>query len=201
MLPQSLIKFIELFSRVPGIGPRQAHRIAFWLLKKDKGFIYSYSFSLKDLADKVGICSQCFFVFEKQTENDQNICHICQNPKRDSSLLTLVEKETDLISLEKTKKYQGLYFILGGLFSAIGKNGQEIRIKELIQKLKNNPQIKEVILGLSHTAEGDLTAMELEKLLSQFNLRITRLGLGLPRGAEIEFADEDTLTNAIERRR
>ncbi|MEW5805221.1 MAG: recombination mediator RecR [Patescibacteria group bacterium] len=203
MLPDSLKKFIESFSKIPGIGPRQAQRIAFWFLKKNKNLIYSYAFALKDLADKTAICPKCFFVFEPNSgPNRLNFCQICRNPSRDKTILTLVEKETDLISLEKTKKYQGLYFILGGLFSPLKKsNGQEIRIKELLERLKNDSSIKELVLGLSHTAEGDLTAMELEKLLSPFNLKITRLGLGLPRGAEIEFADEDTLTNALTSRR
>ncbi len=199
MLPKSLTKFIELFSKIPGIGLRQAHRIAFWFLKKD---IHAYSLALKGLADNVVVCQQCFFVFEKEPAGNAATCQICRDPKRDSKTLAIVEKETDLITFEKTKKYNGLYFILGGLFSPSGKNGSEIRLQELLQRIKNDAKLSEIILALSHTAEGDLTVMELEKIFSQFkNLKLTRLGLGLPRGAEVEFADEDTLGNAIERRK
>ncbi len=208
MLPKSLTKFIELFSKVPGIGLRQAHRIAFWFLKKD---IRAYSLALNDLADNVAVCQQCFFVFEKAPSASSGqvpsspleaICQICRNPERDPNILAIIEKETDLITFEKTKKYNGLYFILGGLFSPSGKNGSEIRLQELLERIKNDARLSEIILALSHTAEGDLTVMELEKIFSQFkNLKITRLGLGLPRGAEVEFADEDTLGHAIERRK
>lgn len=208
MLPKSLTKFIELFSKVPGIGLRQAHRIAFWFLKKD---IRAYSLALNDLADNVAVCQQCFFVFEKapsassprhnsgQTGQEPlSICQICRDPERDPKILAIIEKETDLITFEKTKKYNGVYFILGGLFSPSGKNGSEIRLRELLERIKNDAKLSEIILALSHTAEGDLTVMELEKIFSQFkNLKITRLGLGLPRGAEVEFADEDTLGHAI----
>lgn len=208
MLPKSLTKFIELFSKVPGIGLRQAHRIAFWFLKRD---IRAYSLALNDLADNVAVCQQCFFVFEKAPSASSGqapsspleaICQICRNPERDPNILAIIEKETDLITFEKTKKYNGLYFILGGLFSPSGKNGSEIRLRELLERIKNDTRLSEIILALSHTAEGDLTVMELEKIFSQFkNLKITRLGLGLPRGAEVEFADEDTLGHAIERRK
>ncbi len=204
MLPKSLTQFIELFSKVPGIGLRQAHRIAFWFLKKDS---LTYAQALKDLAEKVKICPQCFFVFDRverdsAPQNVHNLCTICSDEKRDRSTMAIVEKETDLITLEKTKKFNGLYFVLGGLFSPVGRNGHEIRLKELLERTKNDSGLKEIILALSHTAEGDLTVMELEKIFSQFkNIKITRLGLGLPRGAEVEFADEDTLGNAIQSRR
>lgn len=200
-MPKSLNRFIELFSKVPGIGLRQAHRIAFWFLKKN---IRAYSQALKDLADNVAVCPQCFFVFDSSinTEQPTTACPICRDEKRDRQILAIVEKETDLISFEKTRKYNGLYFILGGLFSPTGKNGHEIRLPELLQRIKDDSKLSEIILALSHTAEGDLTVMELEKIFNQFkHLKITRLGLGLPRGAEVEFADEDTLGNAIERRK
>lgn len=196
MLPESLTKFIELFAKVPGIGLRQAHRLAFWFLKKNPR---AFALALNDLALKVAICEKCFFVFEKNTNT---LCPICKDLKRDQTTLAVLEKETDLISLEKTKKYLGLYFVLGGLFSSTGRNAHEIRLTELTQRIKTDTNLKEIILALSHTAEGDLTVMELEKIFSQFkHLKITRLGLGLPRGAEVEFADEDTLGQAIERRK
>ncbi|KKS06697.1 MAG: hypothetical protein A2418_02640 [Candidatus Brennerbacteria bacterium RIFOXYC1_FULL_41_11] len=202
MLPKSLENFIELFSKVPGIGLRQAHRIAFWFLKKNS---LAYSQALKDLAEKVRVCQKCFFVFDPSTNSGKDIfstCPICRDEKRDRLILAIVEKETDLITLEKTKRFNGLYFVLGGLFSPTIRNGHEIRLKELLERIKNDKNLKEIILALSHTAEGDLTVMELEKIFNQFkSLKLTRLGLGLPRGAEVEFADEDTLGNALSSRR
>jgi recombination protein RecR len=200
VVPEPLKKFIDLFAKIPGVGLRQAHRVAFWFLKHDKAFLYAYGFSLKDLADKVSVCQQCFFVFEKKEEN-QSVCAICSDKSRDHATIAIVEKETDLISIEKTKQYRGLYHVLGGLISPDEHNNHDLRLNELIERLKYNPQTKEIILAVSHTAQGDLTAMELEKLLKPFNIKITRLGLGLPRGAEVEFADEDTLSYAIQSRK
>lgn len=151
------------------------------------------------MAEKLAVCQQCFFVFEKKKETD-TLCAICSNPNRDPSSVAVVEKETDLISIEKTKQFNGLYHVLGGLFSPEETNNQDLKIKELILRIKNNPNIKEIILAISHTAQGDLTAMELEKILKSYPVKVTRLGLGLPRGAEVEFADEDTLSNAIKSR-
>ena len=200
MLPTTLKKFIELFSQVPGVGLRQAQRIAFWFLKHNKGFIYGYGLALKDMAEKLAVCEQCFFVFEK-TVTEEKLCQICRDPKRDSAKIAVVEKETDLISLEKTKNYSGLYHVLGGLLIPDENNNHDLKIRELLERIKANPQTTEVILAISHTGQGDLTAMELEKLLRSLPVKITRLGLGLPRGAEVEFADEDTLTNALNARR
>ena len=199
MLPESLKRFIELFSKIPSIGPRQAQRIAFWFLRHDKNFIYSYSFALKNLADNLKVCPQCFYVFENNS--NENLCEICRNPNRNNKLIAIVEKETDLITIEKTKKYNGLYHVLGGLVLPIENNLEDLRIKELINRLRNNPQTEEVILAFSHTASGDLTALELEKILKNFKVKVTKLAIGLQRGAEVEFADEDTLINALENRK
>lgn len=201
MIPRSLSRFIELFSKIPGIGPRQAHRIAFWFLKHDKNFLYSYGFALKDLADKIRVCSQCFFVFEAMPNDQETLCMICRSKTRDATRIAVLEKETDLLSIEKTKQYNGLYHVLGGLFSPIEGNNHDLKVAQLVERLRTNPQTQEVILGFSHTAEGDLTAMEMERILKNFPVKVTRLGLGLPRGADVEFADEDTLGNALKSRR
>ena len=207
MLPTTLKKFIELFAQIPGVGLRQAQRIAFWFLKHNKGFIYGYGLILKDMAEKLAVCGQCFFVFEKSPTAEERLCQVCRDPKRDNTQIAIVEKETDLISLEKTKNYRGLYHVLGGLRTPEEDNNHDLRIHELLERIKNNPQTAEIILALSHTSQGDLTALELEKLLKNLPaqagrlIKLTRLGLGLPRGAEVEFADEDTLTNALQSRR
>ncbi len=201
MIPRTLSRFIELFSKIPGIGPRQAHRIAFWFLKHDRNFIYSYAVCIRDLADKIRVCSQCFFVFEAAPNDSQALCAICRDAARDQTRIAVLEKETDLLSIEKTKKYNGLYHVLGGLFSPIEGNNHDLKIQQLVQRLRANPQTQEIILGFSHTAEGDLTAMEMERILKSFPAKVTRLGLGLPRGGDVEFADEDTLGNALQSRR
>ena len=200
MIPEPLKKFIDLFAKIPGVGLRQAHRIAFWFLKHNQAFIYAYSFRLKEMADTLAVCRQCFFVFEKKSETD-GLCAFCSDKSRDHTLIAVIEKETDLISLEKTKQYRGLYHVLGGLVSPDEHNNHDLRLQDLSKRLERNPQTQEVILAISHTAQGDLTSMELEKLLKPFPVKISRLGLGLPRGAEVEFADEDTLAYAIQSRK
>jgi recombination protein RecR len=200
MLPQPIKRFIDLFARLPGIGPRQASRIAFWVLRRGRNEVRSYQLAIQDLAEKVEVCPQCFFVFENGNAN--TLCAICRNPSREQNVIAVVEKETDLVSIEKTKRFNGLYHILGGLISPIDDEANKyLKVPQLLKRIEDSSGgIHEVILAFGHTTEGDLTVMELEKILRPLGITITRLGLGLPRGAEVEFADEDTLANAIERR-
>jgi recombination protein RecR len=153
--------------------------------------------SISNLKKRVKICSLCFNPFEGEGE----LCPICSNPSRDKTLLCILEKETDLIPIEKTKKYKGLYFILGGTVSTLKKvDIEKLRIKELEKRAKD-PQIKEIIIATNPTTEGEATALYLERLLKPLNKKITRLGRGLPIGGELEYADEDTLSSALESRR
>ncbi len=200
MLPAPIKRFIDLFSELPSVGPRQASRFAFWLIRQGPSVILEYSKSLKMLAERIGICSNCFFVFEET--DDKKLCEICKDPKRDRSLLAIVEKETDLITIEKTKSYNGLYHVLGGTINPLDQDWQRtLKIPFLLERIKGmNPPITEIILALPYSARGELTAAELERVLSASGAKITRLGKGLPRGAEIEFADEETLRAALERR-
>lgn len=197
MHPPSVQKLIEIFSKFPTVGPRTAGRFVFYLLKKPKEEIEELIKAISDLKN-VKICSLCFNPFEGEGE----FCKICFSPSRDKSLLCVVASEIDLQTLEKTKKYQGLYFILGGTVSALKKADiEKLRINELTKRIKNHPEIKEIILALNPTNEGEATALYLERLLKPLNKKITRLGRGLPVGGELEYADGETLTSALESRR
>ena len=196
--PKSIQKLIDLFSKFPTVGPRTASRFVFYLLNQSKGEVENLISAVDELKKNIKICQFCFNPFEGGGE----LCQICQNPSRDKTLLCIIEKETDLVSIEKTKKYQGLYFILGGTISTLKKTDiEKLRVKELEERLKNNPEIKEIIIAINPTTDGEATALYLERLLKPFGKKITRLGRGLPVGAELEYADEETLGNALEGRK
>jgi len=195
--PKSIQKLIDLFSKFPTVGPRTAARFVFYLLKLQKEEIENLTSSITNLKEKVKLCKLCFYPFEDEGE----LCEICRNPNRDKSLLCVVEKEPDLLTIEKIKKYIGLYFILGGTVSALKKADiKNLRTKQLLERAKN-PEIKEIIIATNSTTEGEATALYLERLLKPLNKKITRLGRGLPVGAELEYADEETLSSALESRR
>ncbi len=197
MYPKSIQKLIDLFSKFPTVGPRTAARFVFYLLKLQKEEIENLTSSITNLKEKVKLCKLCFYPFEDEGE----LCEICRNPNRDKSLLCVVEKEPDLLTIEKIKKYIGLYFILGGTVSALKKADiKNLRTKQLLERAKN-PEIKEIIIATNSTTEGEATALYLERLLKPLNKKITRLGRGLPVGAELEYADEETLSSALESRR
>ena len=198
MYPPSIQKLIDLFSKFPTVGPRTAARFVFYLLKLSKEEIENLTGTISDLKSAIKICPLCFNPFQSEGK----LCQICANPSRNKSLLCVVEKETDLISIEKTKKYNGPYFILGGTVSTLKKTDLEkLRTKELEERVKNHPEIKEIIIATNPTTEGEATALYLERLLKPLAKKITRLGRGLPVGGELEYADEETLSSALEGRR
>lgn len=204
MLPEPIRKFISLFSDFPSVGPRQASRFAFWLIHHGPSVIEEYAYTLRELAQKIEICQECFYVFER-SGNDR-LCAICRDPKRARTLLAIVEKETDLISIEKTKAYRGLYHVLGDSINPLDQSWkQTLRIPSLVSRIektkKDGRPFEEIILALSTTTRGELTVSELERELGSLGTKITRLGRGLSRGAEVEFADEETLREALERRK
>jgi len=198
----SIQKLIEKFSKFPTIGPRTAARFVFYLIKLPKEEMEELIKSISELREKVKLCSFCFKPFEP-SPRDPELCEICSNPNRDKSLLCVVEKETDLETIEKTKKYKGLYFILGGTVSKLKKTDiKNLRTEELLERAKK-PEIKEIIIAVNPTPEGEATALYLERLLKNppAGRRITRLGRGLPVGGELEYADPETLSSALEGRK
>lgn len=195
MYPPSIQKLIDLFSKFPTVGPRTAARFVFYLIKLPQEKIEELTSLMNNLKKTIKICPSCFNPFQDDTE----FCPICENNARERNLLCIVEKEMDLNAIEKTKKYKGLYFVLGGTIG-LRKNKDNIRIEELKQKIKNN-NFKEVIIATNPTPEGEATALLVERELKPFNIKITRLGRGLPVGGELEYADEDTLSSAFEGRR
>jgi recombination protein RecR len=197
-------KLIELFSQFPTIGPRTAGRFVFHLLKAPKQEIDNLVAAIINLRSRVRLCEFCFNPFEPSPDKGQEnkLCEICSNPLRQKSLLCITASETDLNSIEKTKKYKGIYFILGGTVSALKKTDLEkLRINELESRIKNRPEIQEIILAMSATTEGEATGLYLERFLKPFNKKITRLGRGLPVGGELEYADEETISSALEARK
>lgn len=202
----SLIKNLtEIFKSFPGIGERQAKRFVYFLLSKDTFFIEKFSSELIKLKLQIRQCKECFRYFF--IENDTTVCSICADKKRDTTLLMIVEKDFDLEAIEKTKTFNGTYFILGGLVPIVEKHTPSyVRINELkkkIQKQITNGEIKEIILAFSMNPSGDHTDMyirlELESFLDK-GIKISSLGKGLSTGSELEYADKETLKYAMKNR-
>ena len=193
----SIQKLIDIFRRFPTVGPRTASRFVYYLLKLPKEKTDDLITAIQELRDRIKLCQLCFNPFE----GEQSICPICQNPLRNKGLLCIVEKESDLLSIENTKKYNGLYFILGGTVAMLKKDDlNNLRIAELKKRIKEN-SFSEIIIALNPTPEGKATADLVIKAIKEKPLKITHLGLGLPIGAELEYADEETLENAFKSRR
>jgi len=231
MYPESIQRLIDLFSKFPTIGPRTAARFVFYLMKLSKEETEKLTNSILEMNEKIDLCKFCFNPFQPfdsaQDKPPENLCQICSNPKRDKTLLCVVEKECDLVAIEKTNKYKGLYFILGGTVSALKKkNIDKLRIKELEERIKNperfglkEANLQEIIIATNPTAEGEATALYLERFLKHSHgpiriaegqgpkagdshtIKITRLGRGLPVGGELEYADEETLESALDNRK
>lgn len=198
-------KLALAFQDLPGIGPRQAKRFVFALLEKDKECAERLSSLILDLNNGVKRCSSCFFVFEelKNTAGRPELkCPICENLNRDKTMLLVVQKEIDLENIENSRVFNGRYFILGGAISLLNKNGvKKIRMRELFERIKNDRDIKEIIIAMAADREGETTNLYINKILEPFvkqrGIKITRFGRGLSSGAEIEYADKDTIENAF----
>ncbi|MDO8555461.1 MAG: toprim domain-containing protein [bacterium] len=200
-------KLIEYFEKLPGIGPRQAGRFVFFLLKQESEFLKNFGLMISNLKTSVIPCASCQRFFENDNEN--NNCSICRNPNRDKDILLVVEKDIDLESMEKAGFYNGQYFVLGGIIPLLIKElPQEIKMKQLHDKVKKemeNNSLVEIILAFSATTEGDNTARYTEKILEpiaqKHSIKITRLGRGLSTGTELEYSDKETIVNALKTRR
>ena len=206
MLPNPIKKFVDVFAKLPSIGPRQAMRLAFYISNLGKAKIRELAEAIADLANLI-TCSRCFRAYTPPSGSGQvgkdKLCSICNDATRDKSLIAVIEKETDLLSLEKTRKFNGWYLVLGEL-SKLGELGpeQKLRLNSLKDFIKKElgGSAEEIIIATNPTAYGDLSAVTLKKELEGHARKITRLGRGIPTGGEIEFADEDTLGSALDRR-
>lgn len=205
MYPKPIKDFIEKFSKLPGIGPRQAARLAFWILNEPKMVRDNLKKTLESLDKDIKTCSLCFYAIDSSiliASSEKQGCHFCDNSERDHKTICVVEKETDLATIEKSGVYKGLYHVLGGLFSALDTAvPKNLKMPELIFRIQNKKNTEEIILALSPNHEGDLTAYYLEKLLKPLKVKVTRLGRGLPYGSDVEFADAQTLSGALESRK
>ena len=190
----AVAKLIQELNKLPGIGPKSAQRLAYYLLRAPEEQAKLLADAILSVKQKTKLCSICFNV------TDADPCLICRNDQRDRSKICVVEQPQDILALEHTKSYNGLYHVLHGAISPTeGVGADNIRIKELQQRLEGS-SVNEVILATNPTLEGETTAMYLSKLISPLGIRVTRLARGLPFGTELEYADDVTLTRAIEGR-
>jgi recombination protein RecR len=190
--PSSIQNLVNHFKDLPTVGPKTAERYVFYLLKKRPEELAAFARAIADLKEKTTVCQQCLAISESSP------CEICANSARDAATLCIVADTRDMLAVESTKLYNGRYFCLGGLLNAIeGVRPEQLNIKALLEKLGG---VKEVILALDANLEGETTAMYLAKLLKTKGLRVTRLARGLPVGADLEYADEITLGNALKYR-
>lgn len=201
MLPEPIKNFSDLFSKLPSIGPRQAIRLAFHITALGKAKIKELADVIAEL-NKMSTCPNCFSIFYLGLGH-KNLCNICLDSKRQKNIIAVVEKETDLVSLERTKKFNGRYLVLGNLQkTGILDSEQKLRLnslKKFIQK-ELDGKAEEIIIAFNPTTYGDLNAAMIAKELKNYSHKISRLGRGIPTGGEIEFADEETLGSALERR-
>ncbi len=197
-IPKAIQNVTESFERLPGIGPKTAERLTFYLLHVPQGELDKFALAVQSLKKDTVICSVCFNIGEFDP------CSICSDPERNHSMLCVVEQPLDVIALEKSKKYPGVYHVLNGKIDPLNNIGpDEIRISELLQRIREQGTgIREVILATNPTMEGEATAMYIAKKLRVENgeLKISRIGRGLPIGADIEYADPTTLDRAMEGR-
>jgi len=188
-------KLINEFRKLPAIGPKSARRIVYYLLKLSPQRIDDFARSLVEMKEKVKFCSICHNLSE------EDICHICRDESRDQEKICIVEEVGDIVILEKTGQYRGLYHVLGGLLSPIDNTGPvELRIPLLMERIKKN-KVSEVIIALNPTVEGESTAMYIKKMVTPLGAKPTMLASGLPVGGDLEYADEITIGRALADRR
>ncbi len=193
--PKAIAALIEQFQKFPSIGPKSAQRMAFYLLRMPAGEVKKFAQCIVEAKENTRTCEICYNI------STTSPCEICQSASRDKSIICVVAETKDLIAIEKTNEYRGLYHVLQGLISPMdGIGADDIRIKELLTRLTDE-NVKEVILALSPSVEGEATSLYLSKLIKPFGIKISRIAFGLPVGADLEYADEITIAKALEGRR
>jgi recombination protein RecR len=190
-IAEPLLKAIEELSKLPGIGRKTAQRLALYILKCSDEDVNKLVNSLMELKSKLHYCSKCYNLAV------EDLCEICQNPKRDKQLLCVVEEASDIIAIERTNEFKGIYHVIGGILSPLSGIGPEdLKIKELIKRFENET-INEVILALNADTEGETTCLYLARLIKPIVPKVTRIARGLPIGGDLEFADEATIGRAM----
>ena len=193
--PEPVARLIDALQRLPGIGPKTAQRLTFFLLKRPTDEVRELSSSLMAVKEQIVYCSTCFNV------TDQNPCRICSDPARDSHLLCVVEEPNDLLAMERTGEFKGRYHVLLGALSPLdGIGPEDLKVRELLARLESG-DTAEVILATNPNVEGEATAIYLAKLIRPLGVRVTRIARGLPVGGDLEYADQVTLSKALEGRR
>ncbi len=194
-LPNSLQRVINEFSKLPGIGPKSAQRLAFYLLKKDNVEILNLADSVKELRSDIIFCDQC----HNMTES--NPCSVCSDPSRNHTLICVVEEPLDALALDKSGAFHGVFHVLGGVLNPMeGITSEQLHISSLLDRI-HKLNATEIIIATNPTLEGETTAMHIAKLLKDSEVTITRIARGLPMGGDLEYADEVTLSRALEGRR
>lgn len=195
LYPAPVAKLIAEFEKLPGIGSKTAQRLAFHILDMDTEKVNNFANALKEAKEKVSYCSICYNLSESET------CSVCSNSKRDTSVICVVKDPRDVVALERIHDYKGVYHVLHGVISPMAGIGPDnIKIKELVTRI-GNTDVKEVIMATNPDVEGEATAMYVSKLLKPFDIKVSRIAHGIPVGGDLEYADEVTLSKALEGRR
>ncbi|MGC8784287.1 MAG: recombination mediator RecR [Armatimonadota bacterium] len=190
-----LAKLIRELEKMPGVGPKSAQRMAFHILRMPEEEARTLAEAILEVKERITTCKRCF------NFTDEELCPICRNPSRDASVLCVVADVRDLMAIERTQEFRGQYHVLQGVISPMdGVSAEHLRIRELLQRLQSG-QIREVIIAMNPTIEGDATALYLSKLIKPLGIRVTQLAHGMPVGGDLDYADQATLISALEWRR
>jgi recombination protein RecR len=200
--PAPLARLVQELSKLPGIGEKTAARLAFHMLKGKKDDVFNLADSIGKLRKEMGLCRICFGFSEVDTQSGEtSICMICRNPERDQQSICVVEEPSDLIAVERSQEFRGLYHVLHGTISPLDGIGPDaLRIKELLARIKNEV-VQEIIVATNPTMDGEATALYLSKMIKPLGVAVTRIARGLPMGGDLEYTDAVTLGKALEGRR
>jgi recombination protein RecR len=191
--PKAVQRLIDELSRLPGIGPKSASRLTFFLLRGDGQLPRELAAALSELKERTRFCSNCFNITDAQADP----CPVCADPARQTGVVCVVEEPLDVLAIERTREFKGRYHVLNGVISPVeGIGPEDLKIRELVERLKREP-VREVILATNISLEGEATAMYLQKQLLPLGVKVTRLARGLPVGGDLEYADETTLARAL----
>ncbi len=195
-LPPAMTRLVRELSRLPGIGEKTASRLAFNLLGRPRDDVIALAEALLEMKERIGLCESCLGL------SDSARCHICSDPARDPSVICVVEGPADLMAMERSRSFSGLYHVLHGALAPLdGIGPDDIRIKDLMTRLGGEPPVAEVVIATNATVEGEATALYLARLIKPLSIRVTRLARGLPVGGDLEYSDAATLTSALSGRR